>query len=393
MVQMGMDTAGSPADQIINSVNGLVGSLNMLAPNLSAMTSAVLQSIPTLLKAFTDTLPGIVSQLASTIPTIVEALVAALPGLIEALLSELPALIDGVFTALESLVGALPAILTSLMESLPSILVSAISGAAGLVQAIVLAIPDIVSALILGIPDIITALVGMLPELVVAFAKMYVELGKEIIRLIVQDIPLIIAEFKSIIPNLRDLLFEQFAAFMDRLKDPATWRAIFTTLKDGIKAIFQDIAEWFQNLRTMEGRRENRRNRRDRRGEGWFGREQDERGRVLRELFTGWGGLFESYHVGTNFVPRTGLAFLHKGEAVVPASQNPSNPASAAGAKGYKSQPTNVSVTMVAEGQVLDSILVKAGRKGHAPGIFRAMRKGSGVTIGFDRGNFAPQGR
>lgn len=41
------------------------------------------------------------------------------------------------------------------------------------------------------------------------------------------------------------------------------------------------------------------------------------------------GGKFpgmRSYDVGTNFVPETGPALIHKGEAIVPANQNPANP-------------------------------------------------------------------
>ena len=88
------------------------------------------------------------------------------------------------------------------------------------------------------------------------------------------------------------------------------------------------------------------------------------------------------------------MAYLHKGEAVVPAHMNPDNPASGS-SKGYNPTGgnTNVSVSVVAEGQLLDSILVKAGRKGKAQGLFRAMSKGSGVTLGFDRGRFAPSSR
>jgi TP901 family phage tail tape measure protein len=58
---------------------------------------------------------------------------------------------------------------------------------------------------------------------------------------------------------------------------------------------------------------------------------------------------------------------------------------------GGAMQPSFTSVTVKAEGQVLDSILVRAQRKGHAPEMSRLLRKNSSVRIGLDRGKFAPQ--
>ena len=60
-------------------------------------------------------------------------------------------------------------------------------------------------------------------------------------------------------------------------------------------------------------------------------------------------------------------------------------------APGGAMQPTFTSVTVKAEGQVLDSVLVRAQRKGHAPEMSRLLRKNSSVRIGLDRGKFAPQ--
>ena len=46
----------------------------------------------------------------------------------------------------------------------------------------------------------------------------------------------------------------------------------------------------------------------------------------------GGGRNIPRYDVGPPFVPNDGLAFIHKGEAVIPAKYNPNNPANKGGA-------------------------------------------------------------
>jgi hypothetical protein len=70
-------------------------------------------------------------------------------------------------------------------------------------------------------------------------------------------------------------------------------------------------------------------------GKNYWGESVDASGRVVNPF-----GL-PSYDIGTDYVPRTGIALVHKGERIIPAAQN---------ASGAAPVPTTVNASIVING-------------------------------------------
>jgi len=343
---------------VLEAANALIEGFNRLAMDFQGIINTMLMKLPEVLGIF-----------LTNLPVILGTLLQSSFQFIETLMEMLPTLIDGVVKFIPEIAAFLPKLVTMVMGMLPDILTSLLDASVVLIQELVRAIPLLVEGLLVALPDIITSLVQAIPEIIGALIEAIPQLIAALIRAIPEIIRLVIRLVPELVMMVIRLIPEIIRGFINGIP------AIVQAFKDGIvDKLFNK--EWWksigENLRGL-----------------WKDFVAD-----LKDAFK--PGRRDSYQSGTPFVPRTGLAYLHKGEAVIPAESNPWNsaaPKSAVGGAQNGGGETNISLAVNADGQLLDSILVRAGRKGKAPELFRAMRKASGVALGFDRGNFAPKSR
>jgi len=356
LIQASMQGGG--ADTVIAASNELIEGINRLPDDFAAIVQTMVNQLGTLINGFLSTLPRIIESLSERIPQLIFTIMEAIPSFIDAISAFIPGLVASIPELVAGVLNRLPDIITSLLDAVVVSIQSITSILPELVEGIIAALPEIISALLTAIPDIVGAIIEVIPQLIAAIIRaipeilrMLVMLVPEIILMIVRLIPEIIMGFINGIPAMVD-------AFVDGIKNKLFNKDFWRGIGENLKLMWQGFIEDFKASFRPRGK----------------------------------GSDGEVLHSGTPMIPRTGYALLEKGEAVVPASENPWNPANKGKSKGVGGS-SDISLTVNADGQLLDSILVKAGRQGRAPELFKTMRKGSGVTLGFDRGNFAPKSR
>ena len=351
---------GGGPQMVLDASNALIEGLNRLAMDFQGIINTMMQKLPEIVGTLLTNLPTILKTTMDSGFKFIEFLLEMLPGLIDGIAAFIPEAVQFIPKLVSMVFAMLPDILTSLLDGIVVAIEELVRAIPSLVEGILVALPDIISALIRAIPEIVGALVEIIPQLIAAIIRAI----PEIIRLVITMIPEIIFMLIRLVPEIiialirgiPDMVLAFKEAIADKLFNKEWWKSIGKEFK----LMWE---EFVQGLKDALNPTKNR---------------------------------TEGYQSGTPFVPRTGLAYLHKGEAIIPAESNPWNsasPKSAVSGSGAGGGQTNISLAVNADGQLLDSILVKAGRKGRAPELFRAMRKTSGVALGFDRGNFAPKSR
>ena len=215
-----------------------------------------------------------------------------------------------VYTALEDL----PALIEksfkiSIAGIITDSILQAVSGPSGFLNLL----GDSLSDLTMGLSKVITGAISGL-------AALGEKSPEEIIKQF-EDFPKNIEKGLEVLPRIIIQVLPKFIAALaigiakGLLKLPFI---IVDALLEAFKQAFEAIKEFFKSIFTKEGRAERRRARRNRRREG-------EGLGFFRELFgteSGFmgGGRMVSGQGGLRFTQSRGLAMLHEGETIVPAS-------------------------------------------------------------------------
>lgn len=342
--------------------------IQAVVDGLPPIVQALLDAIPDLIAALTegiltivDVIPVLVRKILKALPDIITALVEAIPTILDAVVKMLPklltAIIENIPLILEALIAAIPVLVLSIVEAIPDIIMSLLA-----------AIPDLVSAVVSQLPLLITTLIAMIPDLIISLAQALPELLPAMYALIPLVLAEIIMQLPSIVIALVDSLIFDLIARIPEIAFEMGKALVDQAFSIG-KAIGEALLDAVGSLFGLGGGKGD--------GDGF-----------LDTL----GGIF-GLQSGIENVPRTMIARLEPGEAVLDAETNarrmagrtvPNLPAPApvAAAQGGES----IEVVVVAESRVLDAVQARGVQRGHMPKLARARRRSSGVKIGFNRG-------
>jgi hypothetical protein len=186
---------------------------------------------------------------------------------------------------IDGLTGFIDQMLPAVMQIIPPFLTAFIEGVPRIVDSLSAQLPVLIDGLLAALPDVITALVDALPAVIDA---------------IVDAIPLIITAIIEHLPTIIKALLAGLAqAFILLLK--GLWQALLAVLKGIWAGILNWLAEKFPRL---------------------FG-DQHTDAPTGEPAFEFGDTDLGPHQMGTPFVQRDGTAYLHRGEAVVPAELNP----------------------------------------------------------------------
>lgn len=339
----------SAAQAAIDFVQGLIEKSSeitkMLVDAIGPALTALAAGIGDLLRQIAEALPDLALSIADVLPDIVDAIAEALPALIRGL-------VEAVVILVVAIIEQIPTIVIALLEAIPV-----------LIGAVVEALPQIVTALIAALPQIVTAVVAAIPDLLIAIIAALPTIITELVRLVIVGLPRIViafvtAIFTELIPRLPEIGLEIVKAIIEGIKGLAD------VIGDAIKGIFGGGG-----------------------GGGFLGLGGDRSD----------GGAYS----GIEYVPATMRATLHPGEAVIPADRNsarlrgeaypaPAGAGQVHGMNGGGGGP--VEIAIVAEGQLLEAVMVRGQGLGKATAVQRSIRRAAGVRVGFSRGQFTPWG-
>jgi len=413
-------------------IDALTEAIPVLVAGVDEAVVRVLAAIPGIVEKLLEQLPTIITAVVASVQTVVGALVEAIPVLLQVLIEQLPtitmALLDGVLslvgTVITEVVGKLVPALVGMLPELVQMLLSLVLST---VQELVAQLPVLVEALLLAVTDVVVALVEMLPVLLTAVVSMVPKIISAVIDLIPAVILGIANALPAIMGALMDLLPTLIVALVTELipalllSIPALTKALAIELPlalagalvemgaaiaDAIWVGLQKLVQFFKDviaeIVSLGAKKTES-----------FG---DTPGAVL----AGAGGMTARFAPGDSIIAaqdpmellrqaldavQGGLAGALAGSTVRPASMSipgldavgvamlqaadamtGAGPGAQGGAQGG-----SWSVTLEADGQVLDSVLYRAGTRGKAPQLERRARKATvqaGVHPGFQRGNY-----
>jgi TP901 family phage tail tape measure protein len=347
--------AGGGAGFAAEFVQGLIAEsvrfAEMFAESAGPLLEQLAAGIPDVMAAVAAAIPAVFNALAEQLPVILQSIVDALPTIVPALVAGITQVVVAVFEALPGLIAVL------LGEVLPALIVQLTSSIPQIITAAVEAIPQIILAVVEALPAILFALIDMIPMLIEG---------------IITALPTLIAGIIAVLPQLIvaiiDGLLKEFVLALPRIVGQL-WAAVVNSAKDAVMSIAEaiwDALTGFINIFKKKNKGDKK------------------------------GG--KSAFSGISYVPATMRMTVHKGEAVIDAARNAqvsdaTAPAPAGAAQngmggGGSEQPIDIAV--MAEGRLLDAVMVQATRRGGAVGIQREIRRASGVRVGLDRGRFNP---
>lgn len=191
-LQTGQLNADGFNQVIAQTASGITNMANMVAANLPAIVSTIVNVITNLATAIANAMPTIMASAIQILAALTSAIVAALPMLITAGLQIIVALVNAIVTLLPTLIQAGAQIL------------------AALVGAIIQNLPQIISAAVQIITTLIAGLISALPELVIAAIQIIIALAAAIItnlpRIIAAGVKILLALIKGILQMLGALL-------------------------------------------------------------------------------------------------------------------------------------------------------------------------------------------
>lgn len=435
------------ADQMPSLIQALLDQLPLVIDTIG-------QAIPILLQALADgiaqvlaAIPAITEQLLAQLPIIIQALVAALDTIIIALVDAIPQLVAVVIEQLPSIVLALVEGILSLLDTIivevvgklvpaiismiPEIVTAVLESVVLLVQAVVEALPTLIEGLLAAVGEVVAAVLTMLPDLIVAVVELLPELIQAVVSLLpaiitglVEGLPLLIQAVLQAIPEMvvalvteaipaliaaipqiitalvtgllgelpmmvGELFMQLFAgigdlarAFLDAIlgplgdvfgKDGVISKAgsaigdFFGSVGSAVKGLFSDTP----GMQRMAG------------SGGLVGLAPDDYFIAAQRPEALLQQALQGVSVAGGEVALPGLQGVSQAlMQVAGAMRAAGGPAGAAG---------SMQVTLRADGQVLDSVLFKAGRRGMTPHLENRARRSTvqaGVHPGFSRGDF-----
>lgn len=228
------------------ALNGVVGLVNQLAPQLVA---AIPPLVSTLLPAVVSATVSLVGAIATALPDIVTAIVDCAPSIISAvgdifnaLVLALPALI-GAFT------GALPTLLPLLINGLVSMFTALCSSFAKIIQPIINSLPEI----IISITD---ALISNLPAIIAGLTQVVLGVSQaspQIFMSLIQAVPDVLSGIwkgvKRVFSGVGKFFSGIFSDAWDGIKDAfSAVGDFFSGIWESIKDAFSSVADWFGGI-------------------------------------------------------------------------------------------------------------------------------------------------
>jgi phage-related protein len=210
LLNVGNVITGMAEDIIPGMIDGVVGVVDKLLPELSGMLDKVLpiviDGITKLASAIVDNAPALINALVDAVMRMVDGILPILPNLITAGMEIIVNLIKGIASAAPTLipkiVEAVMNMVQALIDNLPLLLDAGIQLLMGLLQGIIQAIPVLIQKLPEIIRSIIDFIMGAIPQLIQA--------GIDLLIALVQDLPTIINAIVEAIPQIIEALVTAF---------------------------------------------------------------------------------------------------------------------------------------------------------------------------------------
>lgn len=198
---------------------------------VSAVSSGVIQAIPTLVDAAAELVGDFIDYLAESAPQMIESGLGVIQGLTEGLVEGIPDLVA-------ALPGIIQGILDYITEQFPTILESGTEILRNLIEGITRAIPELIEAL----PALIKAFTGFIAENLPQIVSSGVDLVGSLIKGILSAIPDLIANLPEIVGAIEEGLEELRGSIVEAGKD------IIRGLWEGISDMAGWIAEKIQGF-------------------------------------------------------------------------------------------------------------------------------------------------
>lgn len=411
-------------------IQQLARAVRVLIAGVGEVVAQLVAELPRIVRLLAAELPAIILQIASSLSQVLRAVVEMLPDLVKAIIRNLPALIgalaDGVMMIVGEVVRSFAQLIPMLVAAVPRLVGALVKSAGLIIQAVAAALPDLMGSLALLAADLVTNLIKMVPRLLTSVVRALPVVFRGVLMLIpkfilglARALPAIIPAFVKLMPRLIVIFISQLIPALFK----SSWRilkALLTELPKALAFAMRDLAvaladavlnalkkmvQFFKDVITeilTLGKKKTR----------TFG---DTPGAVK----AGSGGMTARFSPNDYVIaaqnPLIALSQALKlaqgamasgagriratlpqasvpgGEALAVAMLQAADAMSKA-VQGGGGMAGALSVTVKADGRVLDESLYVAGRRGGSPRLdkrIRSSRLAVGVHAGFDRGSYS----
>ena len=345
--------------------------LTALIAELPKLLDALMVAVPMLINELTERMDDIIALFLLIIDPLITMIMASLPALfgsvvkmipkfIMEIVKAVPALVEGLAIMVVMLIEELPAIVTALVALIPVLIDAVLSKLPMIITALIDAFPLILTAVTDAVPDIVMAVIENLPAIFVALLDGLIQITGDLLVWLFTELPVMLFDlvgdlftwignfFKDVFTEILSLGTAETNTFGDT---PGVVRAGASGMVAGFApndyiVAAQDPAK----LLSM----------------------------AMKGVGAGMAGMASSrLTAGTMEIP--GIAGL--AQAVMQSSDS----------RGSAASNQSINVVVQADGQVLDSVLYRAGQLGKTPKLKQEMKKSNGgVHFGFYRGNYKP---
>ena len=198
VIQESMDITGTTAKEASNTITGSVNSAKSAWSNFLSGSG----SIDDVIETFTTAGTNISKALSEMAPKIVNGLVGLVNGLLPQIAplieTLLPVVINGVVGLTEGAISVLPQILTMIAGLLPEIITSLLNGLIQIINSLAQMLPDLLPTIIDAILEIIPILIDNLPLFIQAGYQLITGLLEGIIK----SVPSLLSHLPSIVSSI-----------------------------------------------------------------------------------------------------------------------------------------------------------------------------------------------
>jgi len=359
------EEAGAAAQEMVDNALAFV---QAVAENLPVIIDKLVAALPELFDAVIEAIPVIFQSLVSALPTILDGLLEMLPVLLQAILDAIP-------TMIQELARTLPTLIMTLVEYIPQIIAAIIRELPNLIGSIVDALPDIIDELAAQIPNLLDAIFEAIPQIILRIIQALPEIVSSIIGLLDEiAIGLVEAIVTELIPMIPTLVVELVKALAMMISEVA--QAFWDALKGAWESIKQFFRDVWREIVTLGAE------------------ETKSFGDTPHPILAGPQGLLARFAPGDIVVAAQNMEGLLSQLGSIPSAAASQVAGAIAGAPAFAGAGAGGETVLVAqvdvnaEGRLLESILLTAGRRGRAPAIQKAVKASKGVRTGIDSGRF-----